>query len=357
MLEPPDVPDAQIADCVQTDYGLTVKQIEFLPLGADVNSAVYRVIDGRGQAFFLKLRRGLFEPAPVLLPHRLALAGVGHVIAPLVTASGQLWTRLRDYTVTLFPFVNGDSGWGRDLTSQQWSDLGRTLRALHTTNPDQELRRHTPLETYTPRWREQVRGYLRQIDRNAYANADEPARGLAALLVNKRRVVEHLVDRAEELGTILSHQAQEFCLCHGDIHAGNVLIDPDGKLYVVDWDTLVMAPRERDLMFIGAGISPNWRSQQERDWFYAGYGPAEINQTALAYYRIERIVQDIAAFGEQLFDSAEGGDDRQQALRWMTGQFASGDVIEIALATDQNHQGEVYRYSRGARSAYVRIDR
>jgi len=46
-------------------------------------------------------------------------------------------------------------------------------------------------------------------------------------------------------------------LCHCDIHAGNVLISEEGagtRLHVIDWDEPALAPKERDLMFVGAGL-------------------------------------------------------------------------------------------------------
>jgi len=64
-----------------------------------------------------------------------------------------------------------------------------------------------------------------------------------------------------------------FILCHADIHAWNLLIDVNGRLYIVDWDTLIFAPKERDLMFVGAGLGGNGHSlQEEETLFYQGYG-------------------------------------------------------------------------------------
>ena len=48
-------------------------------------------------------------------------------------------------------------------------------------------------------------------------------------------------------------------MCHKDIHGGNILIRTDGQppvLYILDWDDPILAPKERDLMFIGGGIAP-----------------------------------------------------------------------------------------------------
>ncbi len=125
-------------------------------------------------------------------------------------------------------------------------------------------------------------------------------------------------------------------MCHADIHAGNVLVGADDALYIVDWDTLTFAPKEHDLMFIGAGIGDGiWHDPREEALFYRGYGEAEIDRLALAYYRYERIVQDIAAYGEQLLLSDEGGADREQGLRFFVSQFLPNNVVEIAYASDK----------------------
>ena len=33
----------------------------------------------------------------------------------------------------------------------------------------------------------------------------------------------------------------EFVLCHSDIHGGNVLIDGNDAIYIVDWDEPIIA--------------------------------------------------------------------------------------------------------------------
>jgi spectinomycin phosphotransferase len=41
MLEKPDIKDEKIINCLKQEYGLPVTSITFLPLGADLNTAVY----------------------------------------------------------------------------------------------------------------------------------------------------------------------------------------------------------------------------------------------------------------------------------------------------------------------------
>jgi spectinomycin phosphotransferase len=90
-------------------------------------------------------------------------------------------------------------------------------------------------------------------------------------------------------------------------------------------------------MFIGGGQGFGGRTAQEEETlFYKGYGrQTQIDPFALAYYRYERIVQDIAAFCEQLLSSSAGGEDREQSLRYLAANFQPSGTIEIAYLSDQ----------------------
>ena len=120
-----------------------------------------------------------------------------------------------------------------------------------------------------------------------------------------------LAERAEALVITVQKQPLEHILCHADMHDWKLIIDKENALYIVDWDTLIFAPVERDLMFIGAGICDSGlTATEEESLFYRCYGQTKINQDVLAYYRFERIIQDIGDYLEYIFLSDEGGDDR-----------------------------------------------
>jgi spectinomycin phosphotransferase len=117
-----------------------------------------------------------------------------------------------------------------------------------------------------------------------------------------RPVIAQLLERAETLGAQLATGTPGFVLCHADIHKGNLLIDAHGDLRVVDWDGLVLAPRERDLMFVVGGVVvPPPVQPREEELFFRGYGPVDLDHLALAYYRCAWAVQDIGAYAEEVF--------------------------------------------------------
>jgi len=329
MLEPPNLPDDLIISKLEAEFGLTAAQVTFLPLGADVNTAVYRVVTPAGDPYFLKLRSGSFNPAAVEIPRLLRDQGVKGIIAPLETRAGALWANLNDdFVMMLSPFVAGQNRYEVQLTDRQRHDLGVTLKGLHAAQVGPDLGRRIPQESYSPRFRDEVLFFLNQVETRQYA---EPvAARMAAFMRQQRDAITFLVERASTLAQSRQEMPRSCVLCHGDIHPGNWLITPGGELYIVDWDTAVFAPKEHDLMFAG-------RSQKETTLFYQGYGPAQVDREALAYYHYERIVQDVAAYGEQLLLNEAGGEDREQSYRYFCSNFLPGREIDIARAADPQY--------------------
>ncbi len=329
MLEKPDVQDAKIVACLRDQYGLNIAMIAFLPLGADVNTAVYRAVTADDTPYFVKLRRGVFDETSVRVPQFLHDRGIRQIIAPIATRERQLRASLDDFSLIVYPFVEGHDAWDVDLSERQWFDFGAALKGVHSATVPPALLSRLQRETYSPQWRDLVRMFQARVEQETYG--DPTAAKLAAFLKAKRDAIRELVGRAERLGLALPARSLQLVLCHSDIHAGNLLIAANDDLYLVDWDNPILAPKERDLMFVGGGLVWN---NAEAALFYRGYGQTEIDPVALAYYRYERIVQDIAAYCEQILLSDEGGQDREEGLKQLTDQFLPNHVVEIACRTE-----------------------
>lgn len=331
MLEKPNLQEQKIISHLQTEYRLPVTQVTFLPLGADINTAVYRAITQDKTPYFLKLRRGAFNEATVTIPQFLKTQGIQAIIAPLETENRQLWTEFGEYKMILYPFIEGKDGYQAALSNQQWVDFGAALKNVHTAPAAPGIWDRLPREDYSPRWRESVKVFQEQAENTFFS--DQSAAKFAAVIRARRNEISHIVERAGALAQMLRTRPLELVLCHSDIHPGNLLLSMNEALYIVDWDTPTLAPKERDLMFIGIGGI--WRSESQAKLFYQGYGRVQVDLMALAYYRYERIVQDLAAFGEQLLLTTTGGEDRERALEYFSGQFEPGNEIEVAYLTDQ----------------------
>ena len=329
MLTKPDIADDTIRACLHADFGLRVGQVTFLPIGW-VNNAAYRVTDESGSVYFLKLRRGNSDETAVAVPAFLHAQGIRQVMAPLAAAQG-LSVQAHGFTWVLYPYFEGKSGFAAALSQAQWIALGESMQAIHATPLPTALAARIPKEDFAPRWRNRVKAFDAQV---AEGRFDDPiAASLAAFWRAKRDEIASMVARAEQLALVMQKRAVPLTICHADLHAGNVLVGGEDAIAIVDWDEPILAPKERDLMFIGGGVGGTWNDEQEANWFYQGYGAAEVDLFALSYYRYERIVVDIAEYAARIFGMQGSAEEREEGLEELVSQFSPNNVVEIAHRT------------------------
>lgn len=333
MLEKQNIiSNQQLINCLISSYGIDVTELTFLPLGADVNSSVYKAQTNDNRCYFLKLKYGHHHDISAALARLLYEAGIEQIIPPINTNHGQPIEFIDDFTLIVYPFIDGKNGFCSNLTHDQWFILGKALRQIHEIEVPSSIQNKIRKETYSSKWREIVKSLFTHIE--AEQVGDDIAVELRRFMKENTSAILRLVNRAQELSQKLRDQPTKFVLCHSDIHGGNVLINDNNPLYIVDWDEPIMAPKERDLMFIGGGVANVWNKPYEEEFFYKGYGETEINLAMLSYYRHERIVEDIAIYGQALLLTNEGGLDRKEMLEQFVGMFEPRGVVDIAFTTD-----------------------
>jgi spectinomycin phosphotransferase len=307
-----------LAAALRMHYGIDARSVEPTETGQDAYAQRYRV-DSR---YFVKVRQvDDARDGAAALARYLHDNGVPHVVAPLRSATGSLTVQDGEHSLTVYPLIDGRNGMDVGLTERHWRELGSFLRKLHATSVPAELATRVASETYRPK----ELGLLPRIDA-AVARAD--ADGMAGFWTTHREEILALAARTEELGQELKALALPFVLCHSDLHTNNVLIDRDGALCVIDWDEPTHAPKERDLMFVIAGIDASLVRPEETAWFLEGYGDATADPLALAYYRHAWAVQDIGSYGAQVFL-----DDQSRAaaaFSRLRSLFEPGAIVELA---------------------------
>lgn len=326
------IADNVIINCLHTNYGINIAMLTLLPLGADIDASVYKAQAHDQTTYFVKLKHTTQADTSVIILQFLQTMGIQHIIPPIKTIDGQPTQQIENCTLIVYPFIAGQNGFERNLTNKQWITFGKTLRHIHDIDVPSTIQKHIRRETYSPKWRDSVRSLYAHID--AEPTGDEVALKLLTFMKQHIVAIRRLVDRAEQLAAIIRNTSTKFVLCHSDIHAGNVLLDTNDTIYLVDWDNPIMAPKERDLMFIGGGIANVWNQPNEATLFYQGYGETDINMTILAYYRHERIVEDIAIYGEEILLKESGIAEKQEMYQHFINMFEPNGVVDIAFKTD-----------------------
>jgi spectinomycin phosphotransferase len=280
-----------------------------------------------GGRWFAKVRFGSVADAPLEVPRALLEAGISNVLAPVRTLAGTLSHRMDDHrTVVVYPFVAGQNAVAAGMTARQWRTFGASLRAVHDSGLEAHFADRLPAETFALPSAALARKVVSQRD-----SVDSPAaERLRGFLVKKGGRIGAMLERAEQLGAGLRDRRFELVLVHSDIHAANVLLADDGRILLVDWDGPMLAPRERDLLFvIGSRIARDVQPH-EQAWFFEGYGEVRVDREAIVYYRYERIIEDIGEFARSVFDEALPEASRESQLAIVESFFEPGGIVESA---------------------------
>lgn len=333
----PRVSDAALAACVHERYGLEPGTIEFLPVGYDADSWVYRVTASDDTDYFLKLKRRIEQPAMLRVPYYLREHGITQVVAPLAATSGKLWSQMDDFALILYPFVTGASGVDTGLTLAQWAEFGAILRGVHEISLPDDLGRRLPREEFRPDLDSRASALaIASGDQNTPADAISTE--LTTFLGDKRDLVARVVSRCDELGDRLRRRRWDLVLCHADAHLANILVDSSGHVFIVDWDQPIYAPIERDLMVVCSRALNGFAAGSPQETaFFDGYGPVAVDPIALAYYRYAWAVEDIGSFATEILRPFDSNDSsRRRALNALRGVFGPGGMVEEALRSEQN---------------------
>jgi spectinomycin phosphotransferase len=154
-------------------------------------------------------------------------------------------------------------------------EIGKIIGQLHQIPPADDVRLYLPVEEFS-KFQAESKDVLRMTDQSP---SDSLLTEFASFLNRWRSKIERLIAEAQERAEQLRSQQLEFVLCHGDIHEDNVLITDEDELYIIDWDEMILAPRERDVMFFcGDGLNDYLEGYRRHAPDY------RLNQDPVDYY-------------------------------------------------------------------------
>ena len=167
------------------------------------------------------------------------------------------------------------------LTARQWFTISQRCIAQPTS-----CRRFASTETFSIARRAALFAACAQLqDTWEFGPFADPAR---RLLARHADAVARAFDTYDALAAEVSSQPERFVLTHGEPHAANT-ITTDRGVVLVDWDTALIAPPERDL----------WDLVDEEPSVVAQYEALtgiRVDQDAIELYRLAWDLSEIAVY-------------------------------------------------------------
>jgi spectinomycin phosphotransferase len=269
---------------------VTVDDLDRKPWLGDTRESVF---DGLGRAFdtAVALRDG----------------GLGFVVAPIPTSRGETVCRIGPrHTIALFPFVDGQAGRYGHYDTAGRAAVVTMLAELHEATPAvASVARSIDLDL--PGRRELEAGLQELNEAWSGGPFSEPAR---QALARHTSDVAELLALADRLSADVARRSIDWVVTHGEPHAANVMRTAASHV-LVDWDTVALAPPERDLwMLVG--------DTAEELTVYADATGHQLDQVAVNFFRLTWDLADIAAFTNVLRSPHRHNADTAKAYDGLT---------------------------------------
>ncbi len=298
MLTPPDGfrPDL-LKSALAAHWQLTATGIRYLALG--FGSHHWEITGADGHRWFatadeLAMKRWTrAEPldsvrarlgASLAAATDLASRGLRFVLAPIPALGGEVLVRLdSEFSLALYPYLDGESfEWGPFSSEAHRQAVLEFLVAMHTVPAAASQR--AMADDLSIQFRDELDAGLGE---GGFAAGSGPyARPAAELIAAHAGLIRRLLDRYDDLAAVLGAEPEARVLTHGEPHPGNTMRTCDGWL-LIDWDTALVAPPERDLCNLDPGDGSVLAAYEQA----TGFTP---RQPGLDLYRLRWDLTDIA---------------------------------------------------------------
>jgi spectinomycin phosphotransferase len=294
--------ERQLFGALGEGWGVAVHGVNYLAAG--FGSYHWVVVDEDQQRFFVTVDdldrkgwlgdtwdsafAGLRRAFDAALDLRVR-GGLEFVLAPLPTLAGETVQRMgRRHSIALFPYLDGAAGvFGDDISSGQRGDVVRLLVELHRSTPTASLVAQPVNLDFAGR--DGLEAAMKDLDSTWRGGPfAEPAR---AWLAGCAGDLGRLLTDFDQLMAEVATADRAPVITHGEPHPGNVLRGHDG-LVLIDWDTVRLAPPERDLWLVASASG-------EEAALYAEATGHVVSQPAMSLYRLAWELTDIAVYLDQ----------------------------------------------------------
>jgi aminoglycoside phosphotransferase (APT) family kinase protein len=297
MTPPAGLPEAVLMPALERCWGIRAASVQYRPVGW--GSHHWAVSGEAGARWFVTAdeleNKRLSQAEPLAAGFRrlhaalsaatdLRECGRTFVVAPVPGRDGEPLARVGNrFGVAVYPFVHGQSCEWADFSSPAHRRAVLDLLVATHTAPPAARRRALADDFRVP--------HRDELEAACQAGGDTPDRGpysrAAARLIQQHAApLQRLLARYDHLVAAAGAQSSRAVLTHGEPHPGNTMLTAGGWL-LIDWDTALAAPPERDLWSLDPGDGSILEA-------YAGLTGISPRSPVLDLYRLRWDIADIA---------------------------------------------------------------
>ena len=314
MRMEPDTDREALTRRLHQQYNIDIENLTLVHKG--FVGYCYIVDCANSDRYFLKLyddsrlgrinasRLDFYLPLTWNLHHKGILPNVPY---PIKTRNGHLKTDFEGQPLVLFNFIDGKMvGWEDPLPDHILMKLASMVGIFHRSTPEIGIEFDYVEDFGIPFEDDMING-LNALE-NTTSRDSWGKQELRKLLLPRRDEILGYLDRLKELQKVARIIEKDKVLCHTDLHGGNLIINDQGDLYILDWEGAMIAPPEHDLFFCA------WEDRFV-DLFLPNYqrefGPAELDSNVFGFYYYRRNLEDLTDWIVRiLYENVDDEQDR-----------------------------------------------
>ena len=288
FTQPDGLNDDDVTETLLRGWGLVADNVGYAALG--FGSHHWHAVAGDTQWFVtvddLDSRRQNVADTRLRARQRLnaALSGAyalqrqgrSFVVAPVPSGAGSVLENVDErYVLALYPHIEGRAGsWGRyDTQAERFAVIDRLIDIHRAT---ENVKGVVGVDDFGVPSRDQLTCAL---DETSSPWPTGPyAERTRALLARHSRDLNAALSRHDDLVVLVRNRRADPVVTHGEPHRGNVIFTPEGAS-LIDWDTTLLAPHERDLWSL-------IDEDPETGAYYTSKSGRPVDADALRLYRL-----------------------------------------------------------------------
>lgn len=333
LTQPAGLSDVDLKEVVGEAWGLSMASLVYRPVG--FGSHHWAATDTHGLRHFVTVDElssesrigdevsalGIRLRPALTAATDLHAVGCGFVVAPVATTADHPFVQFGNYVVALYPFVAGRSFSFEDVLDG--AELERILEmvvALHGV-PMAAIR-PPAMDRFVVPGLDQLE---QSLDGDVEEGANGPHAGVASrLLIDHEAQIRRLMARYRALVARYRSDPGPVAVTHGEVHPGNVMVTSEGWV-MVDWDTALVAPPERDVWRLAQGDGSVLQA-------YADATGSTLKAWLVDLYGLRWDLAEIASFAADFRRPHEDTEDSRKAL------FLLGSVVDRLPASSSSRR-------------------